>query len=54
MNKNKKGQIQFLIGLVLALSSAAWTFFGSFQPSQTVILIIGIIFIASSKYRPMK
>jgi hypothetical protein len=54
MNENKNGQIQFFIGLVLALGSAAWTFFGSFHPSHTVILIIGIVFIASSKYRLLK
>ncbi|MBT4516563.1 MAG: hypothetical protein HOC78_01575 [Candidatus Komeilibacteria bacterium] len=47
----EKEKIKFYIGLVLTLGSAAWTFFGSFNPSHTVILIIGIVFIASSKYR---
>ena len=46
--------IQFYVGLVAALGSAAWTFFGTFHPSQTVLLIIGIALIATSKYRLLK
>jgi hypothetical protein len=46
--------IQFYVGLVVALGSAAWTFFGTFHPSQTVLLIIGIALIATSKYRLLK
>lgn len=51
MDKNK---IQFFVGLILALGSASWTFFGSFHPSHTVILILGIVSIATSKYRLLK
>ena len=51
MDKNK---IQFFVGLILALGSAAWTFFGSFHPSHTVVLIVGIALIATSKYRLLK
>jgi len=46
--------IQFYVGLILALGSAAWTFFGTFHPSHTVVLIIGIALIATSKYRLLK
>jgi hypothetical protein len=46
--------IQFYAGLIVALGSAAWTFFGTFHPSQTIILIIGIGLIATSKYRLLK
>jgi hypothetical protein len=54
-NRMKKpNPIQFYVGLVLALGSAAWTFFGSFHPSHTIILIIGIALIATSKYRLLK
>jgi hypothetical protein len=62
-NKSKKEKekkmknpnpIQFYAGLILALGSAAWTFFGSFHPSHTIILIIGIGLIATSKYRLLK
>ena len=54
-NKMKKpNPTQFYAGLVLALGSAAWTFFGSFHPSHTVVLIIGIGLIATSKYRLLK
>ena len=38
----KPNPIQFYVGLVLALGSAALTFFGSFHPSHTIVLIIGI------------
>ena len=51
---NKPNPIQFYVGLVAALGSAAWTFFGSFHPSHTVVLIIGIALIATSKYRLLK
>ena len=51
MEKNK---IQFFVGLILALGSAAWTFFGSFHQSHTVILIVGLVLIATSKYRLLK
>ena len=50
----KPNPTQFYIGLVLALGSAAWTFFGTFHPSHTVLLIIGIALIATSKYRLLK
>jgi len=50
----KRNLIQFYVGLVLALGSAAWTFFGTFNPSHTIILIIGIGLIATSKYRLFK
>jgi hypothetical protein len=50
----KKDIIQFYIGLALALGSAAWTFFGNFHPSHTVILIVGLGLIATSKYRLLK
>lgn len=50
----KNNPIQFYIGLVMALGSAIWTFFGSYHPSQTVILIIGIGLIATSNYRLLK
>jgi hypothetical protein len=54
-NKVKKiNPIQFYIGIVLALGSAAWTFFGSFHPSHTIVLIIGLVLIATSKYRLLK
>ena len=46
--------IQFYVGLIIALGSAAWTFFGNFHPSHTVVLIIGIALIATSKYRLLK
>ena len=49
-----KDIIQFYTGLILALGSAAWTFFGSFHPSHTVILILGVGLIATSKYRLLK
>jgi len=51
---NQPNPTQFYLGLLLALGSAAWTFFGTFHPSHTVILIIGIALIATSKYRPLK
>jgi len=51
---NKRNTIQFYVGLVAALGSAVWTFFGSFHPSHTVVLIIGIGLIATSKYRLLK
>ena len=41
----KLNPTQFYVGIVLALGSAAWTFFGSFHPSHTVVLIIGIVLI---------
>ena len=47
-------KIQFYIGLILALGSAAWTFFGSYQVSHTAILILGLILLATSKYRLLK
>jgi hypothetical protein len=50
----KRDKIRFYIGLILALGSAAWTFFIEFHPSQTVILIIGLALIATSKYRLLK
>ena len=50
----KPNPIQFYAGLILALGSAAWTFFGSFHPSHTIVLIIGIALIATSKYRLLK
>ena len=50
----KRNLIQFYVGLVLALGSAAWTFFGTFHPGHTIILIIGIGLIATSKYRLFK
>ena len=49
-----KDKIKFFVGLILALGSAAWTFFGGFHPSHTVILIIGLGLIATSKYRLLK
>jgi len=33
----KPNPTQFYVGLVLALGSAAWTFFGSFHPSHTIV-----------------
>jgi hypothetical protein len=51
MDKNK---IQFFVGLILALGSSALTFFGSYHQSHTIILIIGIVLIATSKYRLLK
>ena len=51
MDRNK---IQFFAGLILALGSAAWSFFGSFHPSHTIILIVGLGAIATSKYRLLK
>jgi hypothetical protein len=51
---NQPNPTQFYIGLLLALSSAVWTFFGTFHPSHTVVLIIGIALIATSKYRLLK
>ena len=50
----KTDKIRFYVGLILALGSAAWTFFGSFRPSHTVVLIIGLILIATSNYRLLK
>ena len=50
----KRNIIQFYVGLVIALGSAAWTFFGTFNASHTVVLIIGIALIATSKYRLLK
>ena len=49
-----RDKIQFFVGLIFALGSAAWTFFGSFHPSHTVILILGVGLIATSKYRLLK
>jgi len=49
-----KGIIQFYIGLIMALGSAIYTFFGSYNPSLTIILILGIILIATSRYRLLK
>jgi hypothetical protein len=49
-----KDKIQFFVGLILAIGSAAWTFFGSFHPSHTVVLIVGIGLIATSKFRLLK
>ena len=46
--------IRFYVGLLAAIGSAAWTFFGDFHPSHTVILIIGLSLIATSKYRLFK
>jgi hypothetical protein len=46
--------VQFYAGLIAALGSAAWTFFGTFHPSHTVVLIVGIVLIATSKYRLLK
>jgi len=46
--------IQFYIGLILCLGSAGWTFFKTFHPSHTVILIIGLALISTSKYRLLK
>jgi len=46
--------IQFYAGLIVSLGSAAWTFFVTFHPIQTVVLIIGIALIATSKYRLLK
>jgi len=51
---NKRDIVQFYTGLILALGSALWTFWDSFHPSHTIVLIIGIILIATSKYRLMK
>ena len=50
----KPNPIQFYVGLIASLGSAAWTFFGSFHPSHTVVVIIGIVLIATSKYRLLK
>jgi len=50
----KANPLQFYIGLILALGSAAWTFFGSYHVSHTVILIIGIVLIATSGYKLLK
>jgi len=51
---NQPSPIQFYVGLLLCLGSATWTFFGTFHPSHTVVLIIGISLIATSKYRLLK
>jgi len=51
---NKNEVVKFYIGLILILGSTIWAFFGSFNSSHTVFLIIGIIFIATSKYRFLK
>ena len=50
----KPNPTQFYVGLILALGSGVWTFFGSFHPSHTIVLIIGIVLIATSKYRLLK
>jgi len=49
-----KDKTKFYIGLALALGSAAWTFLTEFHPSHTVILIIGLALISTSKYRLLK
>jgi hypothetical protein len=49
-----KDKTKFYAGLILSLGSAAWTFFGTFHPSHTVILIIGLGLIVTSKYRLLK
>ncbi len=48
---NKSNPIRFYLGLVLAIGSGAWTFFGSFHPSHTIVLAIGIVLIVTSNYR---
>lgn len=49
-----KDKIKFYAGLILALGSAVWTFFDTFHPSHTVVLIIGLALIATSNYRLLK
>jgi len=49
-----KDKIQFIAGLILAIGSAVLTFYGPFHPSHTVILIVGIGLIATSKFRLLK
>jgi hypothetical protein len=46
--------VQFYIGLIMALGSASYAFFAEYTPALNVILILGIIFIATSKYRLLK
>jgi len=49
-----KDKIQFIVGLISALGSAAWTFFVLSTQVHTIILILGITLIATSKYRLLK
>jgi len=50
----ERDKVQFFVGLIFVLGSAAWTFFWSFHPSQTIILILGLWAIATSKYRLLR
>lgn len=54
----KKGLVQFIIGIVIALAGGFFMFEGSFLGENNttiaiVIGIVGILLIATSKYRLM-
>jgi len=51
----KTGLIQFIIGIILALTSAVLMFLGIYPVSVRIIIgIIGIALIATSKVRLLK
>jgi len=50
-----KGIVQFYVGLILSLGAAILTFFNWADEGVMIpILVIGIILIATSKYRLLK
>jgi hypothetical protein len=55
MNKKTINPIQFIVGIILALTSAVLMFFGILPlPARITIGIIGIGLIATSKFRLLK
>ncbi|MFA5992859.1 MAG: hypothetical protein WC796_04085 [Candidatus Pacearchaeota archaeon] len=55
MDKKTLHIIQFIVGIVLALTSVVLMFFGVFPlPARITIGIIGIGLIATSKFRLLK
>jgi len=55
MDKKTINLIQFIVGIVLALTGAVLMFFDIFHLSTRIIIgVIGIILIATSKFRLLK
>ncbi len=55
MNKKTIHLIQFIVGIILALTSGVFMFFGILPlPARITIGIVGIGLIATSKFRLLK
>ncbi len=52
MEKKSRVPVQFILGLILALGAGVSMYFGTFPLGARIVVgIIGILLIATSKYR---